>query len=116
MINAVDKRMFYLMLSPTEGQEIANKMGFSTPSEDVQKMEIMDVIYRWATLYQSGVYDQIEEAAEWFTDFLVASDKINSSSEDFQAALTVFSISMLNKMMDDEQIIVKLEDTGLDDE
>lgn len=100
----IDQRMFYLMLSATEGQQFAQIMGFSTPSEDVQELEIMDVLSRWMMVAQVGVFDEIWEAANWFVDFLEKAEKINSPSEDFVNALVVFSIALMNKLMDNGQI------------
>ena len=88
----IDQRMFYLMLSATEGQKFASAMGFPTPSEDVQELEIMDVLSRWMMVHSSGLLDEIREAADWFVSFLEETDKINSPSEDFVNALIVFAI------------------------
>lgn len=103
-MNATDQRMFYLMLSPTEGQKYADVMGYSPPSEDVQELEIMDVMSRWVTLYKTDILEEITEAADWFVEFLNKSDKLNSPPDEFRAALTVFSASLLNRMMDSGKI------------
>lgn len=100
----IEQRMFYLMLSATEGQKFASSMGFSTPSEDVQELEIMDVLSRWMMASQTGLLDEIREASEWFVKFLEQTDKINSPAEDFINALTVFSLALTNKMLDNGYI------------
>ena len=96
----IDKRMFYLMLSATEGQKFASTMGFPTPSEDVQEMEIMDVLSRWMMLATTGVLEEVYEGSKWFVDFLVATDKISSPEDDFVNAMTVFGIALINNLMD----------------
>lgn len=100
----IDQRMFYLMLSATEGQKFAQTMGFSTPSEDVQELEIMDVLSRWFMVANIGIFDEIREASYWFVDFLEKEEKLNSPSEDFINALTVFSVALINKLIDNEYI------------
>lgn len=100
----IEQRMFYLMLSATEGQKFASSMGFATPSEDVQELEIMDVLSRWMMASQTGLLDEIREASEWFVKFLENTDKINSPAEDFVNALTVFSLALTNKMLDNGYI------------
>jgi uncharacterized protein YgfB (UPF0149 family) len=97
---AADKRTFYLMMSATQGQEFANGMGFQTPSEDVQEMEIMDVMSRWMLLARLGIFQDVMESADWFIEFLVQNDKIMSPPEEFHNALTVFGVAMANKLMD----------------
>lgn len=96
--------MFYLMLSATEGQYFANTMGFSIPSEDVQELEIMDVLSHWMILATSGTIDEIKEAAVWFVDFLESNDKILSPSDDFVNALSVFSIALIHKLLENGNI------------
>jgi len=96
----IEQRMFYLMLSATEGQKFATSMGYATPSEDVQELEIMDVLSRWMMVSKSGLFDEITEAAHWFVEFLEKTDKINSPPDDFVNALTVFAIALINKMLE----------------
>jgi len=117
-MNAIDKRMFYLMLSPIEGQGFASSMGFAPPSEEVQQFEIIDVFNRWLVTQQAGTLDDIRESATWFVNFLEKTDKLVSPAEDFEAALTVFSVAMLNKLLDkgliglviDEEILERLQE------
>ena len=96
----IEQRMFYLMLSAIDGQQFASSMGFPIPSQDVQEMEIMDVVSRWVVVATSGVLESIQEAVEWFVSFLEKNDKLNSASEEFSNALLVYSIALVNKMMD----------------
>jgi hypothetical protein len=99
-MSAIDQRMFYLMLSPVEGQSFAHSMGFPPPSEDVQEIEIMDVFSRWLLAQRAGTLEDIRESASWFVSFLAKNDKLVSPAEDFESALTVFAVSMVNKLLD----------------
>lgn len=114
-MNAIDERMFYLMLSPIEGQGFAHSMGFPPPSEEVQEIEIMDVFSRWVLAQKSGTLDDIRESADWFVKYLEKNDKLVSPAEDLTAALTVFAISMLNKLLDKGFIGLIMDEETLED-
>jgi beta-lactamase class D len=111
----IEKRMFYLMLSATEGQKFASSMGFAPPSEDVQELEIMDVLSRWLMVSKSGIFDEMTEAAHWFVEFLEKTEKINSPPEDFVNALTVFAIALINKMLENGFIGLIVSDETLEE-
>ena len=113
-MSAIDQRMFYLMLSPVEGQNFAKDLGYSVPSEEVQQFEVLDVMSRWTTFLKSGLMDEVLESTDWFVDFLEKTDKLNSSADDFKAALTVFSVSMLNKLMDSEKVGIVLSEEEIE--
>ena len=115
-MDAVDQRMFYLMLSPTDGQQYADLMGFAPPSEEVQEMEIMDIMSRWITLYKTNVLNDIMESVGWFVQLLQTSDKISSPPDEFSSALTVFSASLLNRMMDSGKIGLFVDSKEMSDE
>lgn len=112
-MSAVDKRMFYLMLSAVEGQDFATTMGFSPTSEEVAQTETEDVLTRWAVFLHYGLLKEIEQSADWFTEFLVKTDKIISEEENFKSVLTVFAVALLNKIMDSEKIafVIPIGDT-----
>lgn len=98
----IDKRLFYLMLSPTEGQRYAEVMGFSPPSIDVQEMEVMDTLYRWVFLAKAGVVEMMSENVDLFLDLLESQDKLPLPREEFSKFLTSFSVSMLNTLIDNQ--------------
>lgn len=112
---AADKRSFYLMMSATDGQEFANGMGFHTPSEDVQEMEIMDVMSRWMLFARCGIFNDILESSDWFIEFLVQNDKILSPPEEFHNALTVYGMGMLNKLLDKNMVGLVVPDELLEE-
>lgn len=103
-MDLVDKRNFYLMMSAVEGQQFAADMGFSPPSEDVAEVENEEVLTRWAVFLHYGLLKEIEEASQWFTQFLTETNKIGSDEREFQSLLTVYGVAMLNKIMDSDKL------------
>jgi len=108
-VSAIDKRMFYLMLSVAEGQHYAQEMGFPPPSEEVQEQEQMDVMYRWGIFVATDVYSQIVETAEWLTTFLEHFDKLGSEAEQLREVLTVYGVALTNKLIDSEKMTIILD-------
>jgi hypothetical protein len=87
--------MYYLMLSPADGQTFAYDAGFSSPSEDVQEAETYDVISRWALLTSSGVLEDVIETADWLLD-LEAFDVVSEEMrEQFKKLFCVQVIAIL---------------------
>lgn len=70
MNTVAEKRNFCLMLSLPSGQELAQHMGLTPPSIEVQAMETDLINSQWDMLHEFGVYDEIEEAVDWFTEVL----------------------------------------------
>ena len=118
-MNSVDKRNFYLRLSTVEGQTFAADMGFSYPSDDVEEEEHKDVLTRWAVFMHYGLLKEIEQSSKWMTQFLKKTERISAetSSQDFQSLLTIYGVSMLNKIMDSEKLafVVPYEEEEDDD-
>jgi hypothetical protein len=109
-MNALEKRMFFLMLSVKEGQYYAQEMGFPPPSEEVQEIEKVDVLTRWGVFITTDVYNEIMESAKWVTDFLKHFEKLKSDDDDLQEILTVFGVALLNRLIDSEKVIIMLDD------
>lgn len=108
-MNAIDKRMFYLMLSVQEGQYYAQSMGFPPPSEEVQEIEQVDILTRWGVFVATEMYNEIVEATDWFADFLEHFDKLGSNSEEFRDIMAVFGVALTNKLIDSEKVIPVLD-------
>lgn len=108
-MNALDKRMFYLMLSVPEGQHYAQEMGFPPPSEEVQEQEQVDVMTRWGIFVATEVYHEIVESATWLTDFLKHFDKLDSDDEQLREVMIVFGVALTNKLIDSEKMIIMLD-------
>lgn len=109
MINNTDRRNFYLMLSPQEGQDYAKTMDFPPPSDDVRDIEEADIMSRWAVFVMSGVYNEVVEGAEWFADFLERSDKLVSPKDDIMAVLSIYGIAIVNKLLETENIVLVMD-------
>lgn len=111
--DVLDKRLFYLMLSIGQGQEFANYMGFSNPSDDVQQAEIFDIASRWALFVNQGILDSIEESANWILDLLEKTDKLVNPKEDVIPFFVAFGVSLLNKMLEGGNISLILDEEAL---
>lgn len=115
-MNNVDKRNFFLMLSIAEGQDYASTMGFPPPSEDVREAELGDIMSRWGVFVATEVFSEIVEGSEWFADFLEKADKLVSPKDEIASVLTVFGMSLVNKLAESEKIIIMLDDVMFDSE
>lgn len=109
----LDKRLFYLMLSIGQGQEFANYMGFSNPSDDVQQAEIFDIASRWALFVNQGILDNIEESANWILELLEKTDKLVNPKEDVVPFFVAFGVSLLNKMLESGNISLIIDEEAL---
>ena len=113
MESVVDKRLFYLMLSIGQGQEFANFMGFSNPSNDVEQAEIFDVASRWALFVNQGILESIDESANWVLDFLEKSDKLVNPREEILPLFVAYGVSLLNKMLESGNVSIVIDESAL---
>lgn len=108
-MSAVDKRLYYLMLSPASGQNFAEQAGFSPPSEEVQEAETYDVISRWAIMTTAGIMEDIIETAEWFLDLSPMIELDEDSKHEFQKTLIAHGVGLVNKLLDSQKVIIVAE-------
>lgn len=114
-MSAQEQRLFYLMLSPAQGQEFADELGFPHPSEDVEEAETMDVIARWALITVSGLLEEIIESADWLCDLQNKVGDIQDHIRDaFHKTITSYSVALLNKLLDSNKLVLVMEEN--DDE
>ena len=113
MESVVDKRLFYLMLSIGQGQEFANFMGFSNPSNDVEQAEIFDVASRWALFVNQGILESIDESANWVLEFLEKSDKLVNPKEEILPLFVAYGVSLLNKMIESGNVSIVIDESAL---
>ena len=113
MESVVDKRLFYLMLSIGQGQEFANFMGFSNPSNDVEQAEIFDVASRWALFVNQGILESIDESANWVLEFLEKSDKLVNPKEEILPLFVAYGVSLLNKMLESGNVSIVIDEGAL---
>lgn len=109
----MDKRLFYLMLSIGQGQEFANYMGFSSPSDDVEQAEVFDIASRWALFVNQGILDSIDESANWILDLLEKSDKLYNPKDDLIPIFVSFGVALLNKMLESGNISIIIDEQAL---
>ena len=113
MESVVDKRLFYLMLSIGQGQEFANYMGFSNPSEDVEQAEVFDIASRWALFVNQGILESIEESATWVLELLEKTDKLINPKEDVLPFFVAYGVSLINKMLESGNLSIILDEAAL---
>lgn len=102
----VEKRNFFLMLSIVEGQRLAYEAGFSIPSEDVQKEELMDVIKKWLILSASGILDGVKKCVSWAVETNIIEGITEKEMEQMLDALTAFSVGMLSNLLDNKYLML----------
>jgi hypothetical protein len=112
-MSAVDRRMYYLMLSPSMGQGFAEDVGFSAPSEEVQEAETYEVISRWALLTSMGLLEEIIQCSDWFCDLKDIHELSEETKDEFHRTLVSHGVALVNKLLDSEKVILMLEDTDL---
>ena len=101
MSDLLAKRNFFLMLSVFGGQRLAAEAGFSLPSEDVQKVEIIDVLKKWLILAGSGITTTAKECADWAVSINDGSiDMTVDEKSDTIDALTSFGVALLGFLLD----------------
>lgn len=116
MISDIDRRNFYLMMSVPDGQNYAEIMGFSPPSEDVREVEHADILSRWGVFLATDTYNEILEGATWFADYLEKADKLVSPKDEIIAVLTVYGMALTNKLAESEKILIMLDSLLEDDD
>lgn len=114
-MSAVDKRMYYLMLSPSMGQEFATQAGFSMPSEEVQEIETYDVIARWALITTTGLLEEILQCSDWFCELDSISELDKDEMDEFHRTLVSHSVSLVNRILDSEKVILMVEQETLEE-
>jgi hypothetical protein len=103
----VDKRNFYLALSILEGQKIASTAGFSSPSEEVQESEIMDVIRKWLVLTTIGCFDNVKECADWMLDVVKTNNDLTESElENTKNVLVSFGMGLISHLIDSDILVL----------
>ena len=68
MSKAVEKRNFCFVLSPSEGNTVAQHLGFPMSSADVTELEVRDAKVKLGFLLGTGVYPHIHEVGSWMAE------------------------------------------------
>lgn len=69
--SVTEHRTFLLTLDADDGQGIAEKEGFTRPSQEVQERETQQVYKDWALLDAEGVLPNLMTYANWFADVVM---------------------------------------------
>jgi hypothetical protein len=103
------------MLSVAQGQDFAQSMDFSQPSQDVREAETMDVLSRWALFVNQGIFEAIGEGAGWLLELLEKTDKLITPKDELYPLFAAFGVAMLNKLLDDGSITIVIDEELLDE-
>ena len=109
MTNTLDKRNFCLMLSSITGQSVANQLGFAPVSQDVEELEHKLVEEQWETLHDFGVFDEIVESVEWFTQVLSTTQPelqgANAAMvESTKTVILSYSMALVQKLLSNQKV------------
>lgn len=106
----VDKRNFYLALSILEGQKIASSAGFAVPSQEVQESEIMDTISRWLILTNLGIFQTIQDCADWMMEVVkIHNDLDEEDLENTKNVILSFGMALVSHLVDNDLLILPEE-------
>ena len=113
MNNIGEKRNFCLMLSTPSGQAFAKNMGMTPPSEEVQAMERSLIDDQWGLLHDFGIFDEISESVEWFTEVISTNMDLGDmpppeALEGSKAVLVSFGMALVQKLVENEMVILTL--------
>jgi hypothetical protein len=108
-----DKRNFCLMLSTPSGQDFAKNMGMTPPSEEVQEMERRLIDDQWELLHEFGIFDEISESVDWFTEVISSNMDMTDmptpeALEGSKAVLISFGMALIQKLVENEMVILTL--------
>lgn len=110
----VDKRNFYLALSVSDGQALANSVGFAIPSIEVQQNELIDTVQKWMTLAALGITDQVRECVEWMVEVLLSYQDLEERElTNTKTILTCYSIALLSFLIDSEYLELAVQENGV---
>jgi len=108
----VDKRNFYLALSVSDGQALANSVGFSIPSLEVQNSELIDTVQKWITLAALGIIDEIRECTSWMAEAITQYQKLSETElTNTKSILTCYSVALLSHLIDSEYLSLGIQES-----
>jgi hypothetical protein len=121
MSSIAEKRNFCLMLSLPSGQELAQNMGLTPPSKEVQEMEQELINDQWDMLHEFGIFDEVSESVDWFTEVLeVTMDEEEKPSkqmvEGSKSVLLSFGMALVQKMLENGIIALIADGEMLENE
>jgi len=107
----VDKRNFFLALSVSDGQTLANTVGFSIPSEEVQQNELIDVVQKWMTLAAVGIVDQVRICSDWMSEAVDIFQNLDDAEiQNMKSVLVCYSVALLSYLIDNELLELSVQE------
>lgn len=112
MNHIIDKRNFYLMLSMYLGQDLAKQHGFTGTSSDVKAKEQEWVSEQWEMMYELGVFNEVVESVEWFSEVLTKGMMDHSDDapqtdalvEQTKTIILAYGVALVQKLLMNEKI------------
>jgi len=106
-----EKRNFCLMLSIPSGQDVAVKLGFTPSSEDVKELEQQQIDEQWELLHDFGIFDEIAESVDWFTEVLTTSlddEELPplAAVESSKNVLISYGMALVQKLLENQMIAI----------
>jgi hypothetical protein len=109
----VDKRNFFLALSVSDGQALANTVGFSIPSQEVQQNELIDVVQKWMTLAAVGIVDQVRTCSDWMSEAVDIFQNLGDDEiENMKSVLVCYSVALLSYLIDNEFLELAVQENA----
>lgn len=114
-MEAVNKRNFLLMVSPSEGQELSARAGFSKPSKEVQDAETLDVVTGWITLAASGSLKYVHQASEWVSEYIASTYGIDEDQIPLICSgYYAFGVGLLSHLINSGAVDLKIQGRATD--
>lgn len=89
------------MLSPGEGQELAQIAGFSPPSKDVSDIEFVDTVAKWTVMALAGALEVSQETAKWMSSFLsIRNSMTEDETKGYETIFYGYSAALIGLLMD----------------
>ncbi len=108
--SAVNKRNFFLSLSVPSGQQLAHSVGFSVPSEEVQKNEIVDTLTNWLILSGVGITSEMLTCIDWMLEATKNESEVNEEEErNARAVMSSFAGAFLMHLLENGFIELNFE-------
>lgn len=112
MNHIIDKRTFYLMLSMYLGQDLAKQHGFTGTSDDVKVKEQEWVSDQWEMLYGLGIFNEVVESVEWFSEVLTKgmeelsddNPEVNEMVNQTKSIILAYGVALVQKLLMNEKI------------
>lgn len=114
MIASLDKKNFFLMLSLYLGKDIPQQQGFIAASKEVRDKEQEWVSGQWELLYDTGVFEEVVESVEWFSQVLAGGiidgeddpDVVEHVVEQTKTIILAYGVALVQKLMANEKIAI----------